>query len=196
MLHPWKMLRSLDGSAVEAHLRAAAGSCAPFMWPGTHLGRQCCRPIPIHPVGLYNKPELDLARWIHSNSQASKCRLVGCPSIWISCDAETPAPPQGGECGVFCFWFVMFVLREMWDLSDAYCTDAHTSWSSHVKHHSEGEQTDFVFTSGVENTSSKLIDEFFLRKSETCRGWSVQPTLSTQRFYARPSWHRRDCTGK
>lgn len=68
---------------------------------------------------------------------------------------------------MFCFWFVMFVLREMWDLSDAYCTDAHTSWSSHAKHHSEGEQTGFVFTSGVENTSSKLIDEFFLRKSET-----------------------------
>lgn len=49
-------------SAVEAHLWAAVGSRAPFMWPGTHLGRQCCRPIPIHPVGLYDKPELDLAR--------------------------------------------------------------------------------------------------------------------------------------
>lgn len=26
--------------------------------------------------------------------------VVGCPSIWISPDAEIPTSPQGGECGV------------------------------------------------------------------------------------------------
>lgn len=53
MLHQWKMLWSLDGSAVVSHLWAAVGSCAPFMWPGAHFSRQCCCPILEHPVYTY-----------------------------------------------------------------------------------------------------------------------------------------------
>lgn len=30
--------------------------------------------------------------------------------------------------------------------------------------------------------SSTLTDEFFLRESETCFDWSIQPALSTQRY--------------
>lgn len=50
-------------------------------------------------------------------------------------------------------------LREMWDLSHAYCTDTRKSWSSHAKHHSERGQTGFASLMGVENTSiSELMD--------------------------------------